>query len=185
MFLIVGLGNVGKKYSNTRHNVGFEVVDLISNKLKLQWVPGKGEYYFAHANCNDKDIVLIKPTTFMNNSGIAVVHAMQEFDVPDSDLLVICDDFNLPLGKIRLRPKGSDGGHNGLYSIIYQTNSENFSRLRTGIGCEFEKSQVTSYVLSEFSKDEIPIVEDMINRAADAALFFVSDGLYTTMNKFN
>ena len=134
--MIVGLGNVGREYEGTRHNVGFAVVDGVAAKFKKSFAPGKGEYFAAQIRHRGEEIVLFKPTTYMNNSGIAVSNAAERFGILPEDILVAYDDFNIPLGKLRLRKSGGDGGHNGVYSIIYQLNSENFSRLRCGIGSE-------------------------------------------------
>jgi len=185
LFLIVGLGNIGKRYINTRHNVGFEVVDNLANKFNLNWLPGKGDYYYSKGNYQEKSFVLIKPTTYMNNSGIATDHAINYFQVNLSDLLVICDDYNLPLGKIRLRPKGSDGGHNGLSSIIYHLMTEDFPRLRIGIGSDFEKGELSSFVLSCFNDDERVIINESIKKSSDAVLSFITEGIQKTMTLFN
>jgi PTH1 family peptidyl-tRNA hydrolase len=185
LFLIVGLGNIGKQYLKTRHNVGFEVVDDLTNRFNLKWEPGRGEYYFSEGGFQGENFILIKPTTYMNNSGIAVEHAVNYFQINLSDLLVICDDFNLPLGKIRLRPKGSDGGHNGLSSIIYHLMSEDFPRLRIGIGSDFEKGELSSFVLSCFRDDEREIIDESIKKSSDAVLSFITKGIQKTMTMFN
>ncbi len=185
MYLIVGLGNIGSKYRNTRHNVGFEIVDEIAGKFSLSWNSGKGDYFYTKGSYREKDFILLKPSTYMNNSGIAVSDALQWFQIDLSDLLVICDDYNLPLGKIRLRPKGSDGGHNGLSSIIYHLISEEFPRMRVGIGNSFERGEMSSFVLSKFSNDENEIMRETMKKSSDAALSFISDGIQKTMTLFN
>jgi peptidyl-tRNA hydrolase, PTH1 family len=185
VFLIVGLGNIGRKYVKTRHNVGFNTVDCMAEKLSSDWNSGKGEYYYASANFNQQEIILLKPTTYMNNSGIAVTEAMQTFSCSLSELMVVCDDFNLPLGKIRLRPKGSDGGHNGLSSIIYHLITDNFPRLRIGIGNDFGEQSVEEYVLSKFDKNERKIIDTSIVKAAEAVFSYIEEGIYNSMNKFN
>ncbi len=191
--MIVGLGNVGSEYEATRHNVGFMVVDLLAANARKTFKPGKGEYYFAEMRHSGEDVVLIKPTTFMNNSGIAVKDASQRFGVETTDLLVVYDDFNIPLGKLRLRKGGSDGGHNGMYSIIYNLNDDSFPRLRCGIGTgealpaqrSVLKRDMAGFVLSEFEEEELPEVEKMIKNAADAAFVFIGSGIQTAMNRFN
>ena len=191
--MIVGLGNVGSEYEATRHNVGFMVVDFLAANARKSFKPGKGEYYFVEMRHAGEDVVLIKPTTFMNNSGIAVKDASQRFGVEITDLLVVYDDFNIPLGKLRLRKGGSDGGHNGMYSIIYHLNDDSFPRLRCGIGTGeilpaqriVPKRDMAGFVLSEFEKEELPEVEKMTKNAADAVFVFIGSGIQTAMNRFN
>ena len=191
--MIVGLGNVGSEYEATRHNVGFMVVDLLAANARKTFKPGKGEYYFAEMRHAGEDVVLIKPTTFMNNSVVAVKDASQRYGVGMADLLVVYDDFNIPLGKLRLRKGGSDGGHNGMYSIIYHLNDDSFPRLRCGIGTGevlpvqriVPKRDMADFVLSEFEKEELPEVEKMTKNAADAVFVFIGSGIQTAMNRFN
>lgn len=185
MHLLVGLGNIGNEYKKTRHNVGFEVIDEFAGKFSCNWEAGKGDYYFSKGMYKDKDFVLLKPTTYMNNSGLAVAHALQLYQVDLSNLLIICDDYNLPLGKIRLRPKGSDGGHNGLSSIIYHLMSEDFPRLRIGIGNNFAQGGLVSFVLSNFNDDEKMTINDTIKKSSDAVLSFINNGIQKTMTMFN
>jgi peptidyl-tRNA hydrolase, PTH1 family len=185
VFLIVGLGNIGSEYENSRHNIGFMVVDEMIRKLSAQWFPGKGDYFYSNVIYYDRKIMFLKPSTFMNNSGIAVLDALQFFKVDPLNLLIICDDFNLPLGKLRMRPKGSDGGHNGLSSIIYSLMMDDFPRLRIGIGNKFEKGAMSNFVLSDFNKDEIPVIKDSIRRAVESVFCFVSEGINIAMTKFN
>lgn len=185
--MIVGLGNVGREYETTRHNVGFMVVDLLASKARRTFEAGKGDYYFCRIRHAGEDVLLLKPTTFMNDSGIAVKDAADRFDIDIADMLVVYDDFNLPLGKLRLRKSGSDGGHNGIYSVIYHLNDDAFPRLRCGIGTGevVPGKDMAGFVLSEFAADERPEVEKMIKAAADAAYVFVSSGIQNAMNRFN
>ncbi|MCL5267538.1 MAG: aminoacyl-tRNA hydrolase [Bacteroidetes bacterium] len=185
--MIVGLGNVGREYEGTRHNVGFAVVDGLAAKFKRPFTPGKGEYYFAQIRHAGEEVILLKPTTYMNNSGVAVSDAADRFGITPEDILVIYDDFNIPLGKLRLRKNGGDGGHNGVYSIIYQLNDENFSRLRCGIGTEevVPGRDMADFVLSKFEAVEVPVVEKMVEGAVDAAFVFINEGIETAMNRFN
>ncbi|MGO9480354.1 MAG: aminoacyl-tRNA hydrolase [Candidatus Kryptoniota bacterium] len=185
--MIVGLGNVGREFEGTRHNVGFMVVDTVASKFKKRFVPGKGEYYISEIRLGGEEIVLLKPTTFMNNSGTAVKYAAGKFDIPLQDMLVVYDDFNIPLSKIRLRKGGSDGGHNGVYSIIYHLNDDNFPRLRCGVGTQavLPGKDMVDFVLSKFEADEIPEAEQMVMTAADAVFVFINDGIETAMNRFN
>jgi len=134
MHLIVGLGNPGYEYSFTRHNVGFLVVDRLATLLHREFHTGSGNYWLAECSLKNSDVTLLKPTTFMNNSGFAVKEYCETYSIPYQNILVVSDDFQLPLGTIRIRPSGSDGGHNGIASIIYQLETDQFPRLRCGIG---------------------------------------------------
>jgi len=185
--LIVGLGNPGPVYAGTRHNVGFMVVDVLANRLHLQFRPGRGDFWYAGVARGEEVMTLVKPVTYMNRSGEAVVDALEQFGFPVSDLVVVVDDFALPLGTLRLRPGGSDGGHNGLASIIYRLQSDQFPRIRCGIRTEVlpPKDQTADFVLSPFALEERSTVEAMIARAADAAQDIQRSGLERAMGLFN
>lgn len=188
MVAIIGLGNPGSMHDGTRHNVGFGVAEKLAQELKIVFKPGKGEYLYAKSSFKSQEILIAKPLTYMNESGVAVADIQERFDFPLEQLLVVCDDFQLPLGQLRLRASGSDGGHNGLYSIIYQLQSEEFPRLRCGIGSTStpkDKSLKADFVLDQFASDEVAAVREMIERAKDACLSFVTNGLTQTMNIFN
>jgi len=185
LYLISGLGNTGKQYCYTRHNIGFEVVNSLAGAYSLIWQPSKSDYWFAEGVHKGEKFILIKPTTYMNNSGVAVTEALELYQMDISNLLVVCDDFNLPLGKIRLRPKGSDGGHKGLYSIIYHLMTDNFPRLRIGTGNSFEKGEQSNFVLSVFNKDEELIIKDTIERSSEVVKSFIENGIQKTMTIFN
>jgi PTH1 family peptidyl-tRNA hydrolase len=185
---IIGLGNPGKRYEGTRHNVGFEVVDRLADHLKIAFRAGRGEFMWAEGEYRDQPMTLVKPMTYMNESGIAAAEIREQFDVALNDFLVVCDDFQLPLGRVRLRLSGSDGGHNGLYSIIYHLQSEDFARLRCGIGSEHtpvDKTSMAEYVLDSFAEDERPAAAEMVDRAKEACLSVVIDGIEKTMNRIN
>ena len=154
MRVIVGLGNPGTKYELTRHNVGFLVLDLFAKKYNLKFHASKFDYYYSEGLLSSSDYFLVKPTTFMNLSGTAVLNFLNEYQLHPEDLLVIADDVNLSFGHIRLRKSGSDGGHNGIKSIIYHLQSDTFQRLRFGIGSEFDKGDMANFVLSKFNQDE-------------------------------
>ncbi len=183
--LLIGLGNPGARYEATRHNLGFRVIDLLCRRLQRRLAPTSGEYLFAWAEFGDARIGLAKPATFMNNSGEAVVDALHRHDVSPAELLVICDDFAIPLGSLRLRGSGSDGGHNGLASIIYHLQSDAFPRLRCGIGIEQmpPKEERAAFVLSTFGRDEEPTVSDMIGRAGDVCMAFAAEGIAHAMER--
>ena len=184
MWLFAGLGNIGREYAGTRHNVGFEVVELVEQKMERStgWRAGKGEYYFAKGWRGSEELLLVKPTTYMNLSGRAVRDAMQFYKVPVGNVIVIADDLAIPMGALRLRQTGSDGGHNGLTSVIYELGTEDFARLRCGIGANFHRGDQVNYVLSKFKADEIGTAEKMIDRAAGACLEIVDSGIQKAMN---
>ncbi len=185
--LIAGLGNPGPEYEQTRHNLGFRVVDLLCERLRCAGRPGKGEYLVAAGRAGDTDVILLRPLTYMNNSGIAVLDAVERFGIPLPRLLVVLDDAAIPLGSIRIRPGGTDGGHHGLASIVYHLQSDEFPRLRCGIGTEGgqQPGSLADFVLSPFDPGERETVTAMILRAADAAMEFATAGIERAMNKFN
>jgi len=184
-FLIVGLGNPGRRYSKTRHNIGFMIVEAFAKVLSLQFRPGEGEFIVAEGTYANAAVSLLKPLTYMNLSGRAVAQAMAYYKLPLSDLLIVVDDIHLPLGAIRLRKKGSDGGHKGLASIIHHVNSKEFPRLRFGVKGETEIQNWVSYVLSDFEQQEWKVVNQRIPTAVEAIQCFISQGIDVAMNKFN
>jgi peptidyl-tRNA hydrolase, PTH1 family len=183
MKLVVGLGNPGRKYAGTRHNVGFEVVDALAGRHRLEWESAPAEALIA--KWRSGGALLAKPLTFMNLSGYAVGDLLRYFKVDLADLLVIVDEVQLELGRLRTRGSGSAGGHNGLKSLIEQLGTDQFARLRFGVGRGDARRDLADHVLATFDKDEQPIVADAIARAADAAEVFVSEGLAPMMNRFN
>ena len=188
MFVIVGLGNPGSEYEGTRHNIGFAVVDALADKMNVDFHPGRGEYRIGWSGSGEQKIALVKPLTYMNNSGVAVREIVEWYKIALNDVLVISDDFQLQLGTLRIRLKGSDGGHNGLYSIIYQLQSNEFPRMRCGIASELmpkNKKEMANFVLSPFEKKEYEPVRELINRAQEAAIAAATDGIETAMNRFN
>lgn len=188
MTAIIGLGNPGNEYDWTRHNVGFMVVDALCEVLGAEFEAGKGDYLIAAARSHGIPISLVKPLTYMNNCGLAVADVVERYGLDLRDALIVSDDFNLALGKIRLRARGSDGGHNGLYSIIYHLQTEEFPRLRCGIGtlsAPGKKFDSASFVLSVFDRDERPTVLKMVETARDAALCFSKEGINAAMDQWN
>jgi peptidyl-tRNA hydrolase, PTH1 family len=187
---VVGLGNPGKRYGQTRHNVGFNVVSSLSRSLRSPMIEGNGEFFFSECAIENRRFLLAAPSTYMNESGMAVLQLMDQFNIAASDLLIIVDDFQLPLGTLRIRENGSDGGHNGLGSVIYQLQTENIPRLRLGIEgptcpTEDRKELMAAYVLSPFEKEEVQHSETMITHACDAVLAMVLHGIEFAMNNFN
>ena len=185
MKLVVGLGNPGRKYEGTRHNVGFDVVDRLAAKHRADWESAPRGIDALVARWRAADVTLAKPLTFMNLSGGAIVGLLQFFKVELADLLVVVDEVNLELGRIRTRATGSAGGHNGLKSAIEQLGTEDFARMRIGVGRGDARRDLADHVLAKFDRDERENVETTIGRAADAVELFVTDGIGQVMNRFN
>ena len=185
MKLIVGLGNPGRKYEGTRHNVGFDVVDRLAKTHHADWESGPRGIEAVIARWRSADTVLAKPLTFMNLSGAAIVGLLQFYKVELADLLVVVDDVNLELGRLRTRATGSAGGHNGLKSAIAQLGTEDFARMRIGVGRGDARRDLADHVLARFDRDERENVEAAVARAAEAVELFVTDGIGQVMNRFN
>jgi PTH1 family peptidyl-tRNA hydrolase len=178
-----GLGNPGDRYDDTRHNIGKEVVTNLIRRLGLSLRPGRGE--FAYARDPSRELGLVVPTTYMNLSGLSAAEALDFFGVDRDRFLAVCDDFSLPLGAIRIRKKGSDGGHNGLSSIIYHLASQEFPRLRLGIGPVPPDADPAEFVLSRFAGDERAAVTRLKRDAAEALIAVATSGLERAMNTYN
>ena len=183
MKLIVGLGNPGRKYAGTRHNVGFDALDVLADRHRLEWEGGPAEVLVA--KWRQGGALLAKPLTFMNLSGHPVGELLRFFKIDAGDLLVIVDDVALDLGRLRARSSGSAGGHNGLKSLIGQLGSDTFARLRVGVGRGDARRDLADHVLAKFEPEERPIIAEAAARAADAAELFVTDGIGVVMNRFN
>lgn len=181
--MIIGLGNPGRKYALTRHNVGFLLLDNIVSKFNIPFSAGKGDYYFVKTEIENKPVLLIKPTTYMNNSGLVMQQLGESFDPENDKLLIVYDDFHLPFGTIRFRAKGSDAGHNGIKSIIYHLQTNIFSRLRIGIGSAFDDS--IDHVLSEFSADELKDLPQILDEAYNGIKTWMGSGIESAMNNHN
>lgn len=182
MRAVLGIGNPGTKYQRNKHNAGFLILDYFANLKSLKFKASKGEYYIATGSINRLDFSLIKPTTFVNNSGIAAKHFVEQHNINVEDLLVVCDDINLETGKIRARRFGGDGGHNGLASIIYHLNSNRFPRLRIGIGNYFEEGQLSDYVLSDFADDELKLLSESFETSKILIEEFIIGGIDAMLN---
>tara|TARA_B100001029_G_C14977669_1_gene404085 strand:+ start:149 stop:706 length:558 start_codon:yes stop_codon:yes gene_type:complete len=183
-YLIVGLGNTGNEYENSRHNIGFRILDNLSERLNCRFELEKHAFY-ALNKYKGKSIHLIKPSNFVNNSGKAVNYWTQELKIKVENVLVIIDDLSLPFGKVKLKKKGSDGGHNGLKSINNTLKSSNYSRLRFGIDNNFRPGYQSEYVLGKFSKEEEKYLDNNIEISSEIALNFCHIGVDRTMNKYN
>ena len=183
-FLIAGLGNIGDEYAETRHNIGFKVADQLARDAGAKFSSGRyaDVAEFKHKG---KTLVVIKPSTYMNLSGKAINYWMQSEKIPLENLMVVVDELALPFGKIRIGPKGSDGGHNGLKSIQETLNSSVYPRLRFGISNEFSKGTQVNYVLGKWNEEELKTLDERIKIAADAIKAFTFIGLERCMNEFN
>jgi PTH1 family peptidyl-tRNA hydrolase len=184
MKMVVGLGNPGGEYADTRHNIGFKVIDLLAEKLAVKVNKRKFGTRFAQAEFADKKLILLKPWQFMNRSGQAVATAIGFYKLALSDLLVVTDDMALEPGRIRLRAKGSAGGHNGLADIIEKLGTNEFARCRIGIG--YDSAQIAyDYVLNEPAENERQVLNEAIEKAGQAVLCWIECGIEQTMNEFN
>ena len=185
MKLIVGLGNPGRKYAGTRHNVGFDVLDMLAGRFRIDWESAPRGVEALVARDRAADTLLAKPLTFMNLGGPAVVGLLQFYKIELPDLFVVVDDVNLELGRLRARAAGSAGGHNGLKSIIGALGSQEFARVRVGVGGGEPRRDLADHVLGRFAVEERPIVAEAVTRTADAAELFVNEGIAPVMNRFN
>lgn len=183
-FLIVGLGNIGAEYVNTRHNIGFKIVDFMAKKEGESFQTVKlGD--LASCKIKGRTVFLLKPNTYMNLSGKAVKYWLEKENIPKENVLIITDDLNLPFGTLRIKAKGSDGGHNGLKNIQLLLNSTDYPRFRFGISDQFKKGQQVDYVLGEWDEDEKAKLPERFEISAAAIQSFVLSGLAHTMNEFN
>lgn len=183
MVVFVGLGNIGDEYSSTKHNAGFWVVNELAKRMNISFKLGKGDYVYAEDR--NRDIILIKPTTNMNRSGLAVRQVLDKWNVELENLYIIVDDVDLNLGTLRIRPGGGDGCHRGMESVIYQLSENKFPRIRFGIKAGDHKRPAEKYVLKSFRKQDQKLAEEMVLQAADVAMSILNNGINATMNKFN
>lgn len=184
MKVIVGLGNPGKKYEGTRHNVGFMVVDAVAAGPGVSTWQSRFEGSIAEWREDERRVLLVKPETFMNLSGRCVRQVMDFYQVEPTDLLVVCDDFNLPLGKLRFRARGTHGGHNGLRDIQSHLGTNEYGRLRIGVGAP-EEGEAVDHVLGKFRPSERPIMEESLARAVEGTVQWVREGIDRCMNQYN
>jgi len=185
MYLIVGLGNPGDKYRYTKHNVGFMVLDYFASQHNINISKIKHKAILGEGLIGQEKVVLVKPQTYMNLSGESVQELMNWYKEDISRLIVVYDDVDLPVGRIRIRPEGSSGTHNGMKSVIYLLNTDKFPRLRVGISKQPEYMDLADYVLSRFSDEEIPLMEEAIKRSALAVEEIIKNGVNSAMNKYN
>ncbi|QGU96569.1 aminoacyl-tRNA hydrolase [Clostridium bovifaecis] len=184
MFLIVGLGNPGKEYEHTRHNVGFDIIDLLSKKYNIDVNRKKFKGMYGDGKVNGERVLLLKPTTYMNLSGESVKEIVEFYKIPNENVIVIYDDISLEVGRLRIREKGSAGGHNGIKSIISYLGSEVFPRIKVGVG-QPSKEELVSFVLGKFSKEDRERLEKVFKAAIDAVGAIIEEGTIEAMNKYN
>lgn len=184
MYLIAGLGNPGRQYAGNRHNVGFMCLDVLANSLGLRFGQRRARALLATGRLGEAGLLLAKPQTYMNLSGPSVAELVRFYRIPLASLLVVHDDLDLPLGRVRLRERGSSGGQKGLQSVIASLHTDQFPRLRLGIGRPIQEPPEV-YVLRDFAPDEKPIIAAAIDKAAEAIQVFVTEGIAVAMNRFN
>lgn len=184
MKLIVGLGNPTKEYEKTRHNVGFMVMDAFAKKMNVKISTKKFNGEYVKFKYNQEDIILLKPMTYMNNSGESIIQLMKYFKIDVEDLLVVYDDLDMPVGKLRLRESGSAGGHNGVKSVIAHVGTKNFKRIRVGID-KHPQIPIVDYVLGRFNSEEQPLINEGIERAVEAIETYLDKGFVVAMNQYN
>lgn len=185
MRAIIGIGNPGRKYIFNRHNVGFQFIDYFAEKTKLEFKPSKFDYYYSEGELGNIPFVLIKPSTYVNLSGVAVLSSVTRYKIDFKDILIVVDDINLEFSEFRLRKSGGDGGHNGLSSIIYHLNCDQFPRIRIGIGNNFEKGDLPKYVLSDFDKDEQIKLKSTFEMSTQLVESFILDGYNAMLNTYS
>ncbi|NLY67045.1 MAG: aminoacyl-tRNA hydrolase [Tissierellia bacterium] len=185
MFAIVGLGNPGRPYDGTRHNVGFDTIDLLAHRNNIRLNKIKFKSVYGEGIIGSEKVILLKPQTYMNNSGMAVLDLYNFYKMPIENILIIVDDIDIDFATIRIKRKGSAGSHNGLKSIIYHLQSENFPRVKIGIGKKRENQDLADFVLSRFDKEEREKIDEAIEKAALAVETIIADGIDKAMNEFN
>ncbi len=186
MYIIAGLGNPGKKYVNSRHNVGFDTLDAVAAKYNIDVKKVKFNGIYGEGSIAGEKVILVKPQTFMNLSGECIREFKNWYKVDNDQIIIIYDDISLPLGKMRIRPKGSAGGHNGIKSIIYQTGSEVFPRIKIGVGSpENPDYDLADYVLGHFSKAEVEVLVPVAVKAAEAVAEIIKNGTEKAMSLYN
>ncbi|HHC78988.1 MAG TPA: aminoacyl-tRNA hydrolase [Flavobacteriia bacterium] len=183
-YLIAGLGNIGANYENTRHNIGFKILDALASKQSVNF-ENKKLGAITKFRFKGRTFILLKPSTYMNLSGKAVKYWITKEKIPLENVLVVCDDLNIPFGTFRLKAKGSDGGHNGLKDINAALNTQNYPRFRFGVGAEFKKGKQIDYVLGEWNDDETSKLPERLDKACDLILSFGTAGIANTMSAFN
>ncbi len=185
MYLIVGLGNPEPRYLNTRHNMGFDVINELSKESNIKVSKSKFDAFYGMGEIKNKKVILVKPQTYMNDSGTSVIKFKKFYKISNKNIIVTYDDMDLELGNIRLKAKGSAGTHNGMKSIVKNLNTEEFTRVRVGIGSPKYKNEIINYVLEQIPRREREILDESIKKAKDSILEILENGIDIAMNKFN
>ncbi len=185
MYMIVGLGNPGSKYAATRHNIGFDLITYLSDHYDIRLRDKEGFAITGKGRIEGQAVLLVQPQTYMNESGRSVRALKDYYKLSDEDIFIVCDDINLEVGQVRVRPKGSAGGHNGLKSIIAHLGTETFSRIRIGVGAKPEYGDLVHHVLGRFAKEEEAILRDVLELAEKAVILGITDGVDKAMNEVN
>lgn len=185
MRAVLGIGNPGKQYHETKHNIGFMILDRLADKHNFNYVPSTNDYFYAKGVIDSFPCFLIKPTTYVNLSGVAAFDFIEKYGLQTNELLVVTDDLNLELGKIRIRRFGGDGGHNGIKSLIYHLQTDEFPRLRFGIGSNFDDGQMADYVLSKFNSEEFNSIKKTIDFSIELVEQFITGGISSMLNYFS
>lgn len=183
MYLIVGLGNPGQEYKATRHNIGFDVIDIISSKYNIELNRKKFKGIYGEGRINDEKVILLKPTTYMNLSGESIREIIDFYKISPENIIVAYDDISLHIGRLRVRAQGSAGGHNGIKSIISSIGTDSFPRVKVGVGGP--KDNLVSHVLGKFSKEERKVVDETLDTVAATVICILTEGVNSAMNKFN
>lgn len=185
MYIIVGLGNPGKKYEGTRHNVGFQTIDTLADKLNIKVNKIKFKGLVGEGRIADEKVILLKPQTFMNNSGESIVEILNFYKLEPKDLLVVADDIDIEFAQLKIKKNGSAGTHNGLKSIVNLTGSKEFARFKIGVGKKHPNEDLASFVLSNFPSKDRKHIENAIEACADAVMLCIRDGIEKAMNNYN
>lgn len=185
MYVVIGLGNPGKDYTNTRHNVGFDTIDILAKRNKIEMNKIKFKAVYGEGRIGNEKTLLVKPQTYMNNSGVSLREIIQFYKVPLENIIVIVDDIDIDFATVRVKQKGSAGSHNGLKSIIYHIQDDNFPRIKIGIGKKHPNQDLADFVLSRFSKEDRQDIEEMLIVAAEAVENIICYDINYAMNKFN
>jgi PTH1 family peptidyl-tRNA hydrolase len=185
MKVVLGLGNPGARYAATRHNIGWMVLDAVADTLHGEYLPAKGEYYEARVRYRGREVLLVKPTTYMNNSGIAARQLVERHGIAPREILAIVDEIQFPVGRVQLKASGSSGGHKGTESLIYHLETADFPRLRCGVGNDFGPGELVEYVLGEFPLEQAEVLQRMIETGRDAVLTWIVEGTAKAMSLVN
>ncbi len=185
MFAVIGLGNPGHKYRKTRHNVGFDTIECLGETHNIKISKLKFKSIYGEGRISNEKVLLVKPQTYMNNSGISALEILRYYDIPVKNIIVVYDDVDIDFGSLRIRPKGSAGSHNGMKSMIYHLQDDEFPRVRIGVGSPEDQHDLADFVLSGFNKDEREIIDITIKKASEAVESIITKGINKAMNEYN